>query len=276
MGLLLPTVSVTPGPTYATMNNTAFTTIDSHTHAPGFGAPVLTPYLATVTKTANYTATTIDRVIFVDCTAGNITISLPQASPSLNIFYVIKKIDSTTNVCTISPFAGDTIELTTSQKLGTQNDVVTLVSNSATNWCNSVYQVAQGCSYQSVNGGAINTSFGTYTYEVPVSDPFVLYSGGVVTIRVAGKYAISAAIATVALNLATTSNLQIRLNKNSGTILAMDSVSGVGASNTNSAGISCIGTFAIGDTLKVETICTAGTTSNATSGLNYFNLERFN
>lgn len=38
MSLDLPTVSVTLGPAWATKINTAITTIDSHNHAPGFGA----------------------------------------------------------------------------------------------------------------------------------------------------------------------------------------------------------------------------------------------
>lgn len=42
MSLLLPTVSVTLGPTYATENNTAFTTIDSHDHTSGQGVAVPT------------------------------------------------------------------------------------------------------------------------------------------------------------------------------------------------------------------------------------------
>lgn len=42
MNLTLPTVSVTPGPEYATENNTAFTTIDSHNHTSGRGAQVPT------------------------------------------------------------------------------------------------------------------------------------------------------------------------------------------------------------------------------------------
>jgi len=40
MGLVLPTVGVTAGPTYATENNDAFTTIDSHDHTSGKGVPV--------------------------------------------------------------------------------------------------------------------------------------------------------------------------------------------------------------------------------------------
>jgi hypothetical protein len=40
MSLSLPTVSVTPGPTYATNNNTAFEVIDAHDHTSGKGVPV--------------------------------------------------------------------------------------------------------------------------------------------------------------------------------------------------------------------------------------------
>jgi microcystin-dependent protein len=42
MGLLLPDPTVTPGPTYATEEVTAFTTIDSHNHTEGNGAPIPT------------------------------------------------------------------------------------------------------------------------------------------------------------------------------------------------------------------------------------------
>lgn len=42
MSLNLPTVGVTAGPTYATLNNTAFETIDSHDHTSGNGVQVPT------------------------------------------------------------------------------------------------------------------------------------------------------------------------------------------------------------------------------------------
>ena len=40
MGLVLPTPTVTPGPTYATENNSAFSVVDSHNHTPGYGLQV--------------------------------------------------------------------------------------------------------------------------------------------------------------------------------------------------------------------------------------------
>lgn len=42
MNLDLPTPTVTLGPTYATQNNTAFSTIDTHDHSSGKGIPVPT------------------------------------------------------------------------------------------------------------------------------------------------------------------------------------------------------------------------------------------
>lgn len=42
MSLTLPTVEVTPGPTYATQNNTAFTAVDSHNHTSGQGVRIPT------------------------------------------------------------------------------------------------------------------------------------------------------------------------------------------------------------------------------------------
>lgn len=40
MSLLLPIPTSTPGPTYASENNSAFTVIDSHDHTPGKGVPI--------------------------------------------------------------------------------------------------------------------------------------------------------------------------------------------------------------------------------------------
>jgi hypothetical protein len=42
MNLILPTPTETPGPTYATQNNTAFETVDSHDHTTGAGVQVPT------------------------------------------------------------------------------------------------------------------------------------------------------------------------------------------------------------------------------------------
>lgn len=40
MGLVLPVVSSTPGPLYASENNQAFSVIDAHDHSPGSGVPI--------------------------------------------------------------------------------------------------------------------------------------------------------------------------------------------------------------------------------------------
>lgn len=46
MGLNLPVVTVTPGPTYASENNSAFVVIDAHNHLPGAGVPIPTAGIA--------------------------------------------------------------------------------------------------------------------------------------------------------------------------------------------------------------------------------------
>lgn len=53
------------------------------------------------TETADYTVLPTDYVVLVDATAGDITVTLPDASTLSKIFYV-KRIDDTANIVTIS------------------------------------------------------------------------------------------------------------------------------------------------------------------------------
>jgi hypothetical protein len=59
------------------------------------------------TEIADYTVTSSDKMIWVDATAGNITITLPDASFNTGYEWIIEKIDSTANLVTIA--AADTI-----------------------------------------------------------------------------------------------------------------------------------------------------------------------
>jgi hypothetical protein len=68
MGLTLPTPTVTPGPTYASQNNTAFTAVDAHNHTSGNGVPIpsagisvnadlpFNSYNATLLRTTRYSS----------------------------------------------------------------------------------------------------------------------------------------------------------------------------------------------------------------------------
>lgn len=67
MGLVLPVVSSTPGPLYATENNTAFTTIDSHDHSTGKGAPITGASLSIAADLSfnSFSATTLKSTQYV-------------------------------------------------------------------------------------------------------------------------------------------------------------------------------------------------------------------
>jgi hypothetical protein len=85
------------------------------------------------TKTANYTATSADHTLLGDASSGNITITLPAASTCTNRFYIIKKIDITSNTVTIDGNASELIDGATTYVLSTQYESVTLQCD-GTNW----------------------------------------------------------------------------------------------------------------------------------------------
>jgi len=93
-------------------------------------------YYVTAAKSANYTVLTSDRnkVLLVDATAGNITITLPASAAATSGYEVtIKKIDSSTNTVTIDGDASETIDGSSTYVLRNQYDVAVLIAD-ATNW----------------------------------------------------------------------------------------------------------------------------------------------
>lgn len=90
----------------------------------------------TTTKTGNYTVVPADanKLIKVDATTGNITITLLSASEAADGFTItIKKIDSSTNSVTIDANSTETIDASLTWVLNLQNESVTLISD-GTNW----------------------------------------------------------------------------------------------------------------------------------------------
>lgn len=87
-----------------------------------------------VTKTTNSTAG-IELYIWCDASSGSFILSLPDATlPNvIGRKYVIKKIDSSVNTITIDPFSTQTIDNAVTKVLGTQWEVITVVSNGS-NW----------------------------------------------------------------------------------------------------------------------------------------------
>jgi len=72
-------------------------------------------------------------VLLVDCTGGNITINLSLANNNTDC-YVIKKIDSSTNVVTIDPFSTETIDGSSTATISVRYTSLTLVSDGSGNW----------------------------------------------------------------------------------------------------------------------------------------------
>lgn len=72
-------------------------------------------------------------VILADATNGNITITMPPVSTSVNISYYIKKKDGSTNTITIDGDSSETIDGEDSQTLKNRNECITLVCDN-TGW----------------------------------------------------------------------------------------------------------------------------------------------
>jgi hypothetical protein len=85
------------------------------------------------TKITTYTILTTDRVILCDATAGSFVMTLPAVSGNDGVNYVVKKIDSSANVCEVDANGSETIDGATGLQLGTQYEAVNLVADS-TGW----------------------------------------------------------------------------------------------------------------------------------------------
>ncbi len=69
-----------------------------------------------------------------DCTANNIAVTLPPVSANHSKKYLIKKIDATANIVTITPGAGDTIDGVASITISLQWDALFIVSDGVHTW----------------------------------------------------------------------------------------------------------------------------------------------
>lgn len=90
--------------------------------------------LTAVTKTSSFTLDNSNSVFFCDATSGNITATLPALSGATNRVYVIKKIDSSGNTCTVDGNASETIDDGLTATLSMQYESITFEPGSATQW----------------------------------------------------------------------------------------------------------------------------------------------
>lgn len=86
-------------------------------------------------KTVNFaaspvTVTNLDRSTMADASGGNIVVNLPDATTNKGMFFEIKKTDPSNNTVTIqSSVGGQTIDGVGTKVLGTQNDVIDVISD---------------------------------------------------------------------------------------------------------------------------------------------------
>ena len=110
-----------------------------NTGAPNSGLHINTSVtFAGKAVTQNYTVLATDHMIFVNASAGNITITLPTASGIIGRQYIIKRVDGTVNNVTIDPNASETIEGASNKSLTDQCSVV-IVSDNNNWWITSEY-----------------------------------------------------------------------------------------------------------------------------------------
>jgi len=85
------------------------------------------------TVTADYAMSWADESILADASSAAITVTLPDPASYPNYEVMIKKIDSSANAVTITPYGSETIDGASSLTLANQNDAVRLRSD-GTNW----------------------------------------------------------------------------------------------------------------------------------------------
>jgi hypothetical protein len=143
MNLTLPVVGVTPGPTYATQNNAAFTTIDAHDHSAGKGAPISTSGLS-------YTA---------PFTGGVARSQTGKFSETLSIQDFGGKADGVTD-STSALSAAQTIALSTGQAIFFPGGVGAYLINAGT-----LSSVSNGVTLRFDDGAVINIVTGTLAIQ---------------------------------------------------------------------------------------------------------------
>jgi hypothetical protein len=90
------------------------------------------PYVTTISSTVTITETSGDNIYKVDCTSGNITITLPTAV-SNTAKYTFEKIDSSANTLTVDADGTETINGVTTKVIGVRYKSFTIVSDNS-NW----------------------------------------------------------------------------------------------------------------------------------------------
>ena len=90
-------------------------TVGVGTSTPGSALHVDASFATAITgKTSDYTLAGGDHTILVDCSSGNVTLTLPTAVGCVGRMYIIKRIDDTNNAANINSNGSEEIEGSTS------------------------------------------------------------------------------------------------------------------------------------------------------------------
>jgi hypothetical protein len=96
--------------------------------------PLFDCQLQSVTKTANYTVTTSDRLVYGNTASGNITLTLPAlATVTADTVYSFQKL-SASNTLELDANSTETIAGQTTQAITALNGRLDIAKESATNW----------------------------------------------------------------------------------------------------------------------------------------------
>ncbi len=92
------------------------------------------PTRTTVSKSSSFTASTSEAAIYeIDCTGGNVIVTLPAASGAANRGWVLRRIDASANTLTVDPNGSETINGQTTWPIVSQYETLDINSN-GTSW----------------------------------------------------------------------------------------------------------------------------------------------
>lgn len=118
---------------------------------------VWTGNVSTITTSTSLTANQIG-VVFLDATAGSITVTLPAANVQSGAWILLYRIDSTANTVTIQRAGSDTIDLSsTTVSLGAKLSSLSLIADGVSRW------ITMGPRGSGLLAVQIITTTGTYT-----------------------------------------------------------------------------------------------------------------
>lgn len=130
--------------------------------------------------------------------------------------------------------------------------------------------------YSTNAGAAIGTSHATVVFEDISFDSTGSYnvSTGIYTALTQGKFRVSSTIRTASVTLSTTQRIEIRINKNAGTVTARQITYGNGGANTYGVSVTDTVSLIAGDTIRIDAVSSVATTHETSGETNNFSIER--